>query len=54
MSALLLSARQISRRYGARTVLDSVDLRVASDVRIGLVGPERIRQVDPAEDPRGT
>ena len=39
MSALLLSARQISRRYGARTVLDSVDLRVASDVRIGLVGP---------------
>ncbi len=39
MSALLLSAQQISRQYGARTVLDSVDLRVASDVRIGLVGP---------------
>ena len=39
MSSLLLTAQQITRRYGARTVLDAVDLRVASDTRVGLVGP---------------
>jgi ATPase subunit of ABC transporter with duplicated ATPase domains len=35
----LLDARRISRRFGARTVLDAVDLRVAAGERIALVGP---------------
>jgi len=39
MSSTLLDAQQISRRYGARTVLDAVDLRVDAGSRIGLVGP---------------
>jgi ATPase subunit of ABC transporter with duplicated ATPase domains len=39
MPATLLDARQINRRYGDRTVLDGVDLRVDAGSRIGLVGP---------------
>jgi ATPase subunit of ABC transporter with duplicated ATPase domains len=39
MPATLLDARRISRRYGDRTVLDGVDLRVDAGSRIGLVGP---------------
>jgi ATPase subunit of ABC transporter with duplicated ATPase domains len=38
MSSTLLDAQQITRRYGARTVLDAVDLRVEAGSRIGLVG----------------
>ena len=39
MSSLLLNAQQITRRHGAHTVLDHVDIRIADDTRIGLVGP---------------
>ncbi|MFZ1996937.1 MAG: ATP-binding cassette domain-containing protein, partial [Solirubrobacteraceae bacterium] len=39
MPATLLDARQINRRYGDRTVLHGVDLRVDPGSRIGLVGP---------------
>jgi ATPase subunit of ABC transporter with duplicated ATPase domains len=39
MPATLLDARRINRRYGDRTVLDGVDLRVDAGSRIGLVGP---------------
>jgi ATPase subunit of ABC transporter with duplicated ATPase domains len=39
MPSTLLDARRISRRFGARTVLDAVDLRVAEGDRIALVGP---------------
>ncbi len=38
MSSTLLDARQITRRYGDRTVLAGVDLRVDAGSRIGLVG----------------
>jgi ATPase subunit of ABC transporter with duplicated ATPase domains len=39
MPATLVDARKISRRYGDRTVLNDVDVRVDSASRIGLVGP---------------
>ncbi len=39
MPSTLLEARQITRHFGARTVLDAVDLRVDAGSRIGLVGP---------------
>jgi ATPase subunit of ABC transporter with duplicated ATPase domains len=39
MPSTLLDARGITRRYGPRAVLDSVDLRVHSESRIGLIGP---------------
>ncbi|HST41978.1 MAG TPA: ATP-binding cassette domain-containing protein, partial [Conexibacter sp.] len=39
MSSALLDAHQITRRHGARTVLDAVDLRVDGRSRIALVGP---------------
>ena len=39
MSTALLDARSITRRFGARTVLDGVDLRVDAASRIALVGP---------------
>jgi ATPase subunit of ABC transporter with duplicated ATPase domains len=39
MSSALLDARKITRRHGARTVLDAVDLRVDAHSRIALVGP---------------
>ena len=39
MPSTLLEARQITRQFGARTVLDAVDLRVDAGSRIGLVGP---------------
>ncbi|MDW5593992.1 ATP-binding cassette domain-containing protein [Conexibacter stalactiti] len=39
MSSALLDAHQITRRHGARTVLDSIDLRVDAHSRIALVGP---------------
>jgi ATPase subunit of ABC transporter with duplicated ATPase domains len=38
MPSTLLDARGITKRFGARTVLDEVDVRVGSDSRIGLVG----------------
>ena len=39
MTATLLVAENIHRRYGPRTVLDSVTLSVTAGSRIGLVGP---------------
>jgi ATPase subunit of ABC transporter with duplicated ATPase domains len=39
MSATLLVAESIHRRYGERTVLEDVTLRVDAGSRIGLVGP---------------
>jgi ATPase subunit of ABC transporter with duplicated ATPase domains len=39
MSTTLLVAENIDRRYGARTVLENVTLRVEAGSRIGLVGP---------------
>jgi ATPase subunit of ABC transporter with duplicated ATPase domains len=38
MSSTLLDARQVTRRHGTRTVLDSVDVRVDAGTRIGLIG----------------
>ena len=39
MPSTLLDAQQITRRYGDRTILDAVDVRVDVDGRVGLVGP---------------
>src|ERR1700754_5008067 len=39
MPSTLIDAQQITRTYGARTVLDHVDVLVASDARLGLIGP---------------
>jgi ATPase subunit of ABC transporter with duplicated ATPase domains len=39
MPSTLLDAQQITRQFGARTVLDAVDLRVDAASRIGLIGP---------------
>lgn len=39
MPSTLIDAVDITRRHGAHTVLDSVDLRVGDDSRIGLIGP---------------
>ena len=39
MPSTLIDARGIVRRHRTRTVLDSVDLRVHSESRIGLIGP---------------
>ncbi len=39
MSSSLLDARGITRRFGARTVLDTVDVLVDEGSRIGLIGP---------------
>src|SRR5215211_3753778 len=38
MPSTLLEARQITRRHAARTVLDSLNLRVAAGGRVALVG----------------
>jgi ATPase subunit of ABC transporter with duplicated ATPase domains len=39
MPSFLIDATGITRRLGARTVLDAVDIRVDAGSRIGLVGP---------------
>jgi ATPase subunit of ABC transporter with duplicated ATPase domains len=39
MPSTLIDARGLVRRHGTRVVLDSVDLRVHSGSRIGLIGP---------------
>ena len=39
MPSTLLDARRITRHHGARTVLDSVDVRVDAGSRIALIGP---------------
>ncbi len=39
MSATLLVAENIQRRYGERTVLENVTLRVDAGSRIGVIGP---------------
>ena len=39
MPSTLLDARQITRRYAARTVLDTVDVHLDAGSRVGLVGP---------------
>ena len=39
MPSTLLDARQITRRYAARTVLDTVDVHLDAGSRVGVVGP---------------
>ena len=39
MPSTLLDARRITRHHGARTLLDTVDLRVDAGSRIALIGP---------------
>jgi ATPase subunit of ABC transporter with duplicated ATPase domains len=39
MPSTLIDARGLFRRHGSRVVLDSVDLRVHTGSRIGLIGP---------------
>jgi ATPase subunit of ABC transporter with duplicated ATPase domains len=39
MPSAIVDARKITRRHGARTVLDAVSLRVDRSSRIGLIGP---------------
>jgi ATPase subunit of ABC transporter with duplicated ATPase domains len=39
MSATLLVANKVDRRYGDRVLLDGADLTIGTDSRIGLVGP---------------
>ena len=39
MPSSLIDATGITRRFGPRTVLDAVDIRVDAGSRIGLVGP---------------
>jgi ATPase subunit of ABC transporter with duplicated ATPase domains len=39
MPSTLIDARGLIRRHGARVVLDSVDIRVHTGSRIGLIGP---------------
>jgi ATPase subunit of ABC transporter with duplicated ATPase domains len=39
MPSTLLDARSIARHHGARTILDSVDLRVDAGSRLALIGP---------------
>src|SRR6185312_12550096 len=39
MPSTLLDARRITRHHGARTLLDSVDLRVDAGSRVALIGP---------------
>ncbi len=39
MPSTLLDAQKVTRRWGARCVLDAVDVRVDAGSRIGLIGP---------------
>src|SRR3954469_265411 len=39
MPSTLLDARSIARHHGARTILDSVDVRVDAGSRLALIGP---------------
>ena len=39
MPATLLLASAITKRYGARTLLDAVDLRVDAGTRLAITGP---------------
>ena len=39
MPSTLLDARRITRHHGARTLLDSVDVRIDAGSRIALIGP---------------
>src|SRR3954454_5093941 len=38
MPSTLLDARQIARHHGARTILDSVDVRVDAGSRLAVIG----------------
>ena len=46
-----LVARHLHHERGGHTVLDDVSLSVGPATCLGVVGPERGRQVDPAADP---
>src|SRR4051795_13205671 len=39
MPSTLLDARSITRHHGARTILQSVDVRVDTGTRLALIGP---------------
>jgi branched-chain amino acid transport system ATP-binding protein len=40
----LLHIDQVSKRFGGFVALDGIDLTVAPGERLGLIGPERLRQ----------
>jgi ABC-type phosphonate transport system ATPase subunit len=44
MTTPLLQVSQLSKRFGGFVALDAVDLEVADGERVGLIGPERLRQ----------
>ena len=48
---LLLHAEGLSKSFGALVVLDGVDFSVHAREAVGVVGPERRRQDDPAQRP---
>jgi hypothetical protein len=48
-----LAARDISKSFADRIVLDRVSLTVAPGDRVGVIGPNGDRQVDPAPAARG-
>ena len=45
-----LTVRDLRKRYGANEALKGVDLTVGEGELVGLLGPERCRQVDAGED----
>ena len=42
----------LHKSFGAKVVLDGIDLTVAEHEVVALIGPQRLRQVDPAALPR--
>ena len=49
----LVNLKDVAKGYGSRSVLRDVTLGVAAGERIGVVGPQRRRQVDAAAADRG-
>ncbi len=40
----------LNKAYGAKKVLENIHLSFYPDAKIGILGPERRRQVDDAQD----
>ena len=51
MAELLVSCQEISKAFGAAPLFEGLSLGVFEGDHVGLVGPERVRQVHPPEDP---